>query len=150
MEFTDYDTRLAAYAVIVDTHGQILLTWYNGRDRGTAGWTLPGGGVEYGETVEAAVVREVREETGYEVKPGLPMFVHSFTSTDGPRPPRPYKSVRIVYTATICGGTLGTLEVGGTTDKAVWMPLSKVLSTESRSQIVDAAVVALQQSPECR
>lgn len=149
MEFTDYDTRLAAYAVIIDPNDQILLTWYNGRRRGEAGWTLPGGGVEYGETVEAAVVREVREETGYEVTPGLLMFVHSFTSADGPRPPRPYKSVRIVYTATICGGTLGTLEVGGTTDKAVWMPLSKVLSTESRSEIVDAAVTALRQSPRC-
>ena len=30
-------------------------------------WSIPGGGVEYGETVKEAVLREVREETALEV-----------------------------------------------------------------------------------
>jgi 8-oxo-dGTP diphosphatase len=143
VDFTEYDTRLAAYAAIVDDADCILLTWFNGGDHGTAEWTLPGGGVEYAETVEAAIVREVREETGYDVQLEAPLATHSFTLADGPRPPRPYKSVRIVYSASVTGGTLGTLEIGGTTDRAEWIPIRQVPNARPRADIVDVAIAAL-------
>ena len=50
-------------AVIVDRSGRLLLV-RRGRPPGVGTWSLPGGHVEAGETLEAAVVREVREETG--------------------------------------------------------------------------------------
>jgi len=40
-------------------------------------WGLPGGSVEFGEPVTDAIVREVREETGYEVEPVRLVGVYS-------------------------------------------------------------------------
>lgn len=54
--------RPAAYALIV-FDGHILLTQHGkGPNRGL--WGLPGGGIDYGETPEQALLREVREEAG--------------------------------------------------------------------------------------
>jgi 8-oxo-dGTP pyrophosphatase MutT (NUDIX family) len=53
-----------ATAVIFDSRGRLLL-----QKRGDNGrWGLPGGAVEVGESVAAACVREVKEETGYDVE----------------------------------------------------------------------------------
>lgn len=72
MDFTEWDTRVAAYAVVLDSRDRLLLTWYNGA-RPHPQWTLPGGGVDFEESLEAAVVREVKEETGYDVALGRPL-----------------------------------------------------------------------------
>jgi ADP-ribose pyrophosphatase YjhB (NUDIX family) len=141
MQYTEYDTRLAAYAVIVED-GRILLTWYNGEaGKGTPCWSLPGGGVEYDETVEQAVLREVREETGLEVALHAPLTVHSWTGTSN-LSSRPFKSVRVLYDAEVTGGTLGTTEVGGSTDYAEWLALDEVLAQPSLADIVPVAIDA--------
>ena len=148
MKFTEYDTRVAGYAVIVNK-SRILLTWFNGAGRQEPGWTLPGGGVEYEETIEAAIVREVREESGYDVVLGRPLFTHTFvqpvTWEAGPQPSRPFKSVQIGYMATVSGGQLGTLEEGGTTDHAAWLTLDEAVLTDSRMGLVNVAVAAYRQ-----
>lgn len=126
MEFTDYDTRLAAYAVIVDEQDRLLLALWN--EAPERQWTMPGGGVELHETPEAGVVREVREETGYDVElDGLLLVdtrdvepVHRLNGSG-----RWLRSVRVVYRAHVVGGEL-THEQDGTTDEARWIPLAEV------------------------
>lgn len=141
MHFTEYDTRLAAYAVIVNQAHEILLTWYNGEGMVTPKWTLPGGGVEFDEAVADAVVREVYEESGYHVEVGRLLAVPHFTLARSNERARPFRSQRFLYAATIVGGELGTTEVGGTTDLARWIPLDVVEDLrEERADIVDLAV----------
>ncbi|HNX39485.1 MAG TPA: NUDIX hydrolase [Methanothrix sp.] len=57
---------LAADAVILYQGGIVLIRRYNPPFQGC--YALPGGFVEVGETVEAAAVREAREETGLEIE----------------------------------------------------------------------------------
>ncbi|TDO27671.1 ADP-ribose pyrophosphatase YjhB (NUDIX family) [Kribbella sp. VKM Ac-2527] len=144
MDFTDYDTRLAAYAVIIDQHDRILLTWFNGGGHSPGCWTMPGGGVEFDESLQQAVVREVLEETGYSVEVGSPIATHAFTKPNTDRDGRrPYKSVRVIFTAAITGGSLGTLEVNGTTDFAQWIPLDEAPTLSPRADIIDVALAEL-------
>jgi 8-oxo-dGTP diphosphatase len=56
-------------AVVVDRDGRLLLV-RRANEPGAGLWSLPGGRVEDGETDEAALVRETREETGLEVRVG--------------------------------------------------------------------------------
>jgi 8-oxo-dGTP diphosphatase len=59
-------------AVVRDDAGRLLLI-RRGHEPSRGLWSLPGGRVEPGETLQAAVVREVREETGLEVRVGDPV-----------------------------------------------------------------------------
>ena len=132
--YTDYDTRLAAYAVIVDAGRVLLALWNEGERRR---WTLPGGGVELHETPEEGCVREVLEESGYVVElAGLLGVETDVIPSDGRtrETDRPLKAVRIFYSARILGGELRP-EVGGTTDEARWFPLDRVPDLERVSMV---------------
>jgi 8-oxo-dGTP diphosphatase len=56
-------------AVIRDQTGRLLMI-LRGHDPGRGLWSIPGGRIEPGENDEAAVVREVKEETGLDVRCG--------------------------------------------------------------------------------
>jgi 8-oxo-dGTP diphosphatase len=55
--------RLGVGAFIRDESGRLLLVQRR-REPEAGHWGLPGGKVDFGETVEAAVVREIEEELG--------------------------------------------------------------------------------------
>ena len=67
--------------IIIEIGAQIVLI--EGKNP-PYGWALPGGFVDYGETYEAAAIREAEEETGLQVS-GLRQF-HTYSDPD--RDPR--------------------------------------------------------------
>ena len=51
-------------AIVQDPQGRVLMIHKTDNDK----WALPGGGHEIGESIADTVVREVKEETGYDVE----------------------------------------------------------------------------------
>ncbi len=61
-------------AVVLDARGRVLLV-RRGRPPGAGSWSLPGGHVEPGESLDAAIVREVLEETAVRARVVCPLGV---------------------------------------------------------------------------
>ncbi|GAA4374390.1 NUDIX hydrolase [Nocardioides caricicola] len=124
MDFLDYDTRLGGYAVIVRDDHVLLALW---SEPEVPLWTLPGGGIDLHEALEDGVVREVFEETGYDVELGALVGVETILVAPERRLERAgdrwQKNVRVVFAATVTGGEL-THEVDGSTSEARWVPLA--------------------------
>lgn len=55
---TDYLYRISVKCLVRDANGKVLVVKERGRDW----WDLPGGGMDHGESISAAIAREMREE----------------------------------------------------------------------------------------
>lgn len=86
-------------AALIRREGSILLVRH--RKEGRDYWLLPGGGVEYGESLAEALAREVREETGLEIGVGDLILVNDSIPPDKAR-----HTVNLVFQAVEMGGSL--------------------------------------------
>jgi 8-oxo-dGTP diphosphatase len=84
---------------IIEVPGGIVLIR---RGNPPPGWALPGGFVDYGETLAAAAVREAREETGLDVQ--LTELFHVYS--DPARDPR-HHTIATVFIGTATGVPVG-------------------------------------------
>lgn len=85
--------------IIIEVDDNIVLIE---RRNGPEGYALPGGFVDYGETVESAAIREAKEETGLDVTLVRQFHVYS----DPARDPRQH-NVTVVFIARADGKPTG-------------------------------------------
>ncbi len=111
-----------------DEHGRLLLI-RRANEPGQGLWSVPGGRVEPGETDEAAVIREMREETGLDVSPGTlvgnvrrgPYDIHDYA----------------------CSITGGTLRAGDDADDARWIDAETMIELDKEGRLADLLFVTL-------
>ncbi len=116
-------TRVAAYAVTRDDNDRILLCHIAPSVGVGDIWTLPGGALEFGEPPEAAVQRELAEETGYtgELDGLVGVIDRLFHDDSGDGR---LHAIRILYRVRIVGGELRD-EPDGSTDTCRWFAPSE-------------------------
>jgi len=139
--------RLAAYAVVV-VDDRVLLTQLSQDTPAPGAWTLPGGGIDPGESPLRAVVREVHEETAHElVDPRLlDVDATHFTGRSPSGRLEDFHGIGVIYHAGVRAVfEPRVLEVGGSTAAAAWVPLERLpqLAMSERSRERLTRVLAL-------
>ncbi len=101
----------SAVAVVFDGEGRVLLT----RRADNAMWCLPSGEMEVGESLSETVVRETREETGFDVVVDRPVGSYS-----APHPYYAAKGKQVVALAFLCRIVGGALRTSEETTEVAW------------------------------
>jgi 8-oxo-dGTP diphosphatase len=120
--------RLGAYAVVIDGT-RILLTRISPAGYPAGTWTLPGGGVDHGESPHDAVVRELYEETGLRALSSRLVDVHDVHVVAPGRGDRfeDYHGVHLLYAVEVDPQVAPhVVELDGTTDVARWVEIADV------------------------
>lgn len=135
----DRRTRLAAYVVAVNASRLLLARIADGYP-GAGLWTLPGGGVEFGEHPEDALVREVYEESGLAINSFRYLGIDSrvYPARDGTIE---LHAIRMIYSAELSGPPR-VIEVDGSVDTVQWVPLDDLATTHTVDLVNSALRIA--------
>ncbi len=123
---SELNWRPSAYGIVIKDE-EILVSKHYGKY-----YFLPGGGLDFGELPEAAVVREVKEETGIDATNPRLVSVHS----DFFKLPFPDKGIEFIQSILMyyrCDYVGGELSVAGFdihekeyAEKAEWLSIEKI------------------------
>lgn len=135
--------RTAAYALI-RRDDSILLTRVSSTGHHPGAWTLPGGGIDHGESPADAVRRELTEEAGLEATVGALLGTHDvhFTGTAPSGRTEDFHGIHLVFAATVDPDTEPAVqESDGTTDAVAWVSIAAIRAGEL--PVLDVVMAAL-------
>lgn len=118
---TEVRTRVSAYALAL-REGRLLLTRLSETSPVFAPglWHLPGGGIDPGEQPVEALARELREETGLELRAARLLDARTYAARRGGVE---WHVAGLFYAVGLDGGAPEVSETGGSTDAVGWLPL---------------------------
>jgi len=124
---SDCIVRPAAYVLLRDADRILLCRLSQQAQTHNRGkWTLPGGGLDFGEHPEDGAKREALEETGLEVElTSNPWIDSEVVEANGVN----WNHLRFLYPARIAGGELRH-EANGTTDLCAWVSPAETAPSE--------------------
>lgn len=116
-----------ASAIIIKDNCVLMI-----RTKNSNSWSIPSGGVEVGETVEEACIREITEETGYEAKIVKKLYIKETNIKE-------YKVTTQYFLCEITGGEIQYQDPDEEIEEISWKnssEISKLIHTYSEDQVV--------------
>ena len=115
------DHPIVGVGAIIIKGGEVLLA-RRGKEPGYGKWSIPGGVVKLGETLEGAVIREVREEVNLAVRVEEMVEVLERIFRD-PQGKVQYHYVLVDF---LCGHLSGEANPASDALETQWVPISKI------------------------
>jgi 8-oxo-dGTP diphosphatase len=92
--------RVRACVAVID-HQKLIMVPHYGTDVGPVQWHIPGGGIDFGESLREAALREFFEETGLQAS-----IDHLLDVSEVIKPEQPWHSITVTFHGTLHGGQI--------------------------------------------
>jgi 8-oxo-dGTP pyrophosphatase MutT (NUDIX family) len=126
--------RASVTAVVTDGEDRVLLLWRHRFITGSWGWEVPAGWADDGEDLDAAIRREIEEETGY--RPHAIRKMLSYNALSG------ISDMRFSAFFASAPERVGPPTDRGESSRVEWVPLDEVPKLAAEGQIPDGPSLA--------
>ncbi|PQP83121.1 hypothetical protein C0Q44_15110 [Paenibacillus sp. PCH8] len=109
--------RIGVGAVILNERHEVLLVWRN-RQPEQHTWSIPGGKVDAYESLETAVIREIKEEVDLDIS-----IDRLLCTAETIQPQQEEHWISVLYSTKVIGGHARNLEEGGAIGEIGWFRL---------------------------